>query len=39
LDVGVTGVDQDLVRGCCDVVRECCDAATASVMLLLLLLL
>jgi len=41
LDVGVTGVDQDLVRGCCDVVRECWDAAatTASMMLLLLLLL
>ncbi|KAJ6873360.1 hypothetical protein NC651_032284 [Populus alba x Populus x berolinensis] len=30
LDVGVTGVDQDLVRGCCD-------AAAALVMLLLLL--
>jgi hypothetical protein len=34
LDVGVTTVDQDLVRRSCDVV-----AATASVMLLLLLLL
>jgi hypothetical protein len=34
LDVGVTVVDQDLVRRCYDVA-----AATASVMLLLLLLL